>query len=109
MMSHAAGCDRRKHSMETTIPTDTNPRQTAALDSGALFGPRLTGLQKLCKLYGRMQCGDAMMAWDYANNVALPEKEFRKDKTRWAASERAKYGALPNAERTGGTSGAVTG
>ncbi len=39
-MSHAAGSDRRKHSMETTTPTDTNPRQTAALDSGDLFGLR---------------------------------------------------------------------
>lgn len=66
--------------------------------SPALSPPlvRLSGLQKLCKLYGRMKCGDTMMAWDYVNNVALPEAELRKDKARWAASERAKYGALPN-------------
>ena len=57
---------------------------------------RLSGLQKLCRLYGRMKCGDTMMAWDYVNNVALPESELRKDKSRWAASERAKYGVLPN-------------
>lgn len=43
-----------------------------------------------------MKCGDTMMAWDYVNNVALPESELRKDKSRWAASERAKYGVLPN-------------
>jgi hypothetical protein len=57
---------------------------------------RLSVLQKLCKLYGRMKCGDTMMAWDYLNNVALPEAELRKDKARWAASERARYGVLPN-------------
>jgi len=45
-----------------------------------------------------MKCGDTMMAWDYANNVALPESELRKDKSRWAASERAKYGVLPNTQ-----------
>jgi len=43
-----------------------------------------------------MKCGDTMMAWDYANDVALPEAELRKDKARWAASERAKYSALHN-------------
>ena len=59
---------------------------------------RLSGLQKLCKLYGRMKCGDTMMAWDYVNDVALPESELRKDKARWAASERAKYGVLPNVQ-----------
>lgn len=57
---------------------------------------RLSGLQKLCKLYGRMKCGDTMMVWDYANNITLPEAELRKDKARWAASERAKYGVLLN-------------
>ena len=32
-----------------------------------------------------------MMAWDYANECALPEKELRADKARWAASEKAKW------------------
>lgn len=65
--------------------------------SNALSLPqvRLSGLQSLCKLYGRMKCGETMMAWDYVNNVALPEAELRKDNARWAASERAKFGAFP--------------
>ncbi len=60
---------------------------------------RLSGIQKICKLYGRIKCGDTMMAWDYANNVALPEAELCKDKARCAASERAKYVILPNTEQ----------
>lgn len=51
----------------------------------------LRGLQRLCKLYGRMKCGDVMMAWDYANECAVPEAEMKADKERWAASERAKW------------------
>lgn len=57
---------------------------------------RLSGLQKVCKIYGRMKCGDTMMAWDYANEVVIPEAELRNDKARWAESERAKYSALHN-------------
>ena len=57
-------------------------------------GKRLSGLQRICKAHGRMKCGDTMMAWDYANDVALPETELLKDKGRWEASERARYDAL---------------
>lgn len=53
---------------------------------------QLHGLQKICKMYGRMKCGDVMMAWDYANDVSVPEKELMADKERWAASERIRYG-----------------
>ena len=62
----------------------------------------LRGLERICKLYGRMKCGDVMMAWDYANECALPEKELRADKARWAASEKAKWSndqAHPTAAR----------
>lgn len=31
-----------------------------------------------------------MMAWDYANECAVPEKKLRADRARWAASEKAK-------------------
>ena len=51
---------------------------------------RLSGLQKVCKMYGQMKCGDVMMVWDYVNDVAVPEKELRADKARWSASKRAK-------------------
>lgn len=37
-----------------------------------------------------MNCGGLMMAWDYANECAVPEKKLRADRARWAASEKAK-------------------
>tara|TARA_R110000868_G_scaffold121256_1_gene321693 strand:+ start:224 stop:412 length:189 start_codon:yes stop_codon:yes gene_type:complete len=54
----------------------------------------LRGLEKVCKMFGRMQMGDTMMAWDYAKNEAVPEKELKADKARWAASEKAKYAQI---------------
>lgn len=58
----------------------------------------LTGLQKVCRIYGRMKCGDTMMAWDYVNEVAIPEKELRANKERWAASERKRFEELKSAK-----------
>lgn len=52
---------------------------------------QLRGLEKVCKLYGRMKCGDTMMVWDYARNVAVPESEMRLGSKRFTASEKAKY------------------
>ena len=52
---------------------------------------QLTGLQRVCKLHGRVKSGSTVLAWDYANDVAVPEKELHKDRARWAASERARF------------------
>jgi len=54
----------------------------------------MTGLQKLCKLYGRFTAKDEHGAkvewvWDYANDVALHKKDMTPE--RFAASERAKW------------------
>jgi hypothetical protein len=38
-----------------------------------------------------MKCGATMMVWDYANEVALPEKEMPAGSKRWAMSEKAKW------------------
>jgi len=50
----------------------------------------LRGLQKICKMFGRIKCGDTMMVWDYANECAVEETVMKADKTRWAASEKMK-------------------
>lgn len=58
---------------------------------------RLSGLQRICKLYGRMiVCGKALV-WDYANNKAVPESEMKPGSPGWAASERAKYETMKQA------------
>lgn len=51
----------------------------------------LRGLERICKLYGRMKCGATMMVWDYANECAVPEKEMPAGGKRWAMSEKAKW------------------
>lgn len=61
---------------------------------------KLTGLQKICKTFGRMNCGGTMMAWDYANDEALPESELRADSERWNKSETAKWGILKQQKGT---------
>jgi len=50
----------------------------------------LRGLQKICKVFGRMKCGDTMMVWDYVNECAVEEIVMKADKKRWADSERKK-------------------
>ena len=50
----------------------------------------LRGLEKVCKLYGRMKCGATMMVWDYANEVAVPESEMPPGSKRRSMSEKAK-------------------
>ncbi len=57
-------------------------------------GRQLRGLEKICKMYGRMKCGDVMWAWDYVNEVAVHEKVLRADKPRWRASEKARWQQL---------------
>ncbi|MBX3253963.1 MAG: hypothetical protein KF862_07455 [Chitinophagaceae bacterium] len=57
----------------------------------------MAGLQKLLKLYGRIECkGEngkrVMWVWDYANDKPRIESEMTKEE--WAASEKAKYKLL---------------
>jgi hypothetical protein len=52
---------------------------------------KLSGLQKVCRTYGRMKCGETMMVWDYANECAVPESEMKPGSERWKGSERAKW------------------
>ena len=75
------------------------PRQRTSLHrvDGRQEPRPLRGLEKVARIYGRVKCGDVMMAWDYAKECALPEGELLADRNRWAESERARWlhGALP--------------
>lgn len=55
---------------------------------------RLRGLEKVCRMYGRMKCGDTMMVWDYAAEMAVPEADMKPGSVKWQASERAKHAAI---------------
>jgi hypothetical protein len=52
----------------------------------------MTGLQKICKMYGRLKVGDVMWVWDYANDKPRLEKDMNYDEIK--ASEKAKWEAL---------------
>lgn len=56
-----------------------------------LMSKYLSGLQRICKLYGRLQVGDTMMVWDYAKDEAVPESGMKPGSERWKASEKAKW------------------
>lgn len=55
------------------------------------MGRPLAGLERICKLFGRMKCGSTMMVWDYANEMAVPESEMPQGGRRWSISEKAKW------------------
>jgi hypothetical protein len=54
----------------------------------------LSGLQKICRMYGRMKVGDTMMVWDYANEEAVPQSKMKDGSKRWKASEKARFEEL---------------
>jgi hypothetical protein len=49
----------------------------------------MSGLKRLCKMYGRLQCGDVMWVWDYERDIPVLEEEMTKEQL--AKSERKKY------------------
>ena len=52
---------------------------------------QLRGLERVCKLYGRMKCGEVMMVWDYAADKAVPESDMKPGSERWQQSERTRW------------------
>jgi len=58
----------------------------------------MTGLQRICKLYGRMKCGDTIVVWDYAKDVAVTERTMKRNKKRFAASEKARWAKVRQPE-----------
>lgn len=49
----------------------------------------MSGLRRLCKLYGSMQIQGVMWVWDYANDKPVKKSEMTHEQ--WCASERAKW------------------
>lgn len=49
----------------------------------------MSGLKRLCKMYGRMKIQGVMYVWDYAQDKAVPESEMTKEQ--WCESEKKKW------------------
>ncbi len=52
----------------------------------------MSGLRRICKMYGRMKIGDTMWVWDHVKDEPVREKDMSRE--RWAASERKKWEAI---------------
>ena len=49
----------------------------------------MSGLRKICKMYGRMKVGDIEYVWDYHRDKPVPKPEMTKDD--FKKSEKAKW------------------
>ncbi len=54
----------------------------------------MSGLRKICKLYGRMKIGDTMWVWDYVKDEPRIESEMSKEEI--IASEKIKWELAKN-------------
>lgn len=54
----------------------------------------MSGLSKICKMYGKMKVGNVMWVYDYVNDRPRIEKEMSKEEL--AASEKAKWDKIKN-------------
>ncbi len=57
----------------------------------------MRGLQKLCKLYGKINIQGVTWLWDYAQDKARLKTEMTKEQ--WAASEKAKWEAIKTVQQ----------
>jgi hypothetical protein len=48
----------------------------------------MSGLRRICRLYGAMQVGSIKYLWDYVAEEPVEEKDMRVGSERWKASER---------------------
>ncbi len=55
---------------------------------------KLSGLQKICKIYGSIKIQGVLWVWDYANECAVLETEMPMGGERWKVSEKKKYDML---------------
>lgn len=71
----------------TNITTTMNMKDK--LGKRTTAARKLRGLEKLCKLYGRIKVGSVVWQWDYANEIAVPESDMigkrlkLSEKARW--------------------------
>lgn len=52
----------------------------------------MSGLRRMCKLYGRMNINGTMWVWDHVQDKPVKESDMTKEQ--WAASEKKKWEAV---------------
>jgi hypothetical protein len=51
----------------------------------------VSGLHRLCKLYGSMTINGTKMVWDYVADQPVEASQMKSGSARWKASERARW------------------
>lgn len=59
----------------------------------------MSGLQRICKLYGSMVIQGRTWLWDYVADEAVPENEMPFGSERHKASERARWQQVQQSEK----------
>lgn len=54
----------------------------------------MRGLEKVCKIYGRLKVGDVLWVWDYHRNKAVPDYKLKAGSNDWKLSEKAKWDGM---------------
>lgn len=57
----------------------------------------MSGLRRICKMYGAIKIQGVEWVWDYATDEPRIKSEMTKEQ--WAASERAKFTGVKQAEQ----------
>lgn len=52
--------------------------------------PTRSGLQRICRAYGRMKINGTLWLWDYVTDEPVMASEMPAGSERWKASERAR-------------------
>jgi hypothetical protein len=59
----------------------------------------MSGLRRICRMYGSMEIQGVMWVWDYVKEEAVKKSEQTKEE--WAASERRKYALIAEGQAEG--------
>lgn len=51
----------------------------------------MSGLRRLCQLYGRIRIQGKLWVWDFSKDEPAPSDEMRKGSERWKESERVRW------------------
>ena len=54
----------------------------------------MSGLARICKMYGKMKVGGIEWVYDYANDKPVRKEDMPKGSDAWKKSEKAKWSAM---------------
>jgi hypothetical protein len=78
---------------------EVHPSNSTGLkEASNTSAPRLSGLQRILRMYGSTQVNDVTWFWDYANERPVLAADMLKGSAGWKASEKAKWEMIAKEE-----------